>query len=356
MGNWGSYSNLATGGAASGGNPGFLETVDYMTTGNNAKNLNKKINENQWLDPADLWGWQGQKEGQQVEDQIAAQRAALQEQLDKQPEWTSITDGSGNLKNRYKLTQQGSNLPGLENRMALAKNINAQNVNTGQNFGTAQQGLSALQSRAFGTETSPWAKKLYEQQGMEQQQAMDDLSRQGGLNQNQMFNNMQAQGGLDASARQRLAQQNAKNQMFARQGLLNQGAQNRLGIGIQDEAQRMQLQQQMPGMQMQADQYNTGLQERNVGRQMDAGQFNAGLAMQKASNWGNMADTQQSRAYERDKFNIGNMIGDVRGKYGADQNAWNQGMQAYGSGQIADQMARDSVRKGGLLGMNPWTK
>jgi hypothetical protein len=252
-----------------------------------------------------------------------------------------------------------SNLGQLDKRMGQAQGLNIADVKTGTNFNQAQQNIHALQDRAFGTETSPWAQKLYDQQAVDQGRVQDQMS-QNLANQTQgAMNQMAATTGIDAGARERMMDKANVNNMNQMQNLYSQGMSDRLGIGAQDEAQRMALQQQMPGMNLQADQYMTGVDFGNQAKDINQGQFNNNLSMQKANMWSGLADTEAQRKLGVDEFNkqgkiglnqwnTGNLINDTNAANNWAMQGWGQKMQGTGSNSAANAMA-NSGQKGGFF-------
>lgn len=327
-----------------------------------------KVLGNMGGDVMDLAGFQQKERDRQTEQQISAQNKQLNDYMAKQPGYNSIQNADGSLKNNYSLgAAQGIDQGQLDQRMGNAKDVNvadAQNsqavIGPGQNYGQAQSNMDALQQRAFGTETSPWAQKLFDQQSLQQTGALDQMGHESALRQNQQQNNLAMQGGLEGGSRERLAKASGRDSMMARQGIFRQGQNDRLNIGINDEAQRMQLQQQMPGMNLQMDAYNTGLQQQdrqtanqmslaNMGKNMDQQQFNANLNMNKAGQW---MGAEQFNAGANNQFkamDVGNAIQNNAGQNAFNQNNWQFGGSILGGQQVADAQARQNKGTGGFL-------
>ena len=78
----------------------------------------------------------------------------------------------------------------------------------------------------------------------------------------QAQNQLAMQGGLRTGARERLASQGMQQQLRGNQAALG-------NIQMQDELNRQKWMQMMPGMELQAAQYDTTIQDRNIGRALD---------------------------------------------------------------------------------------
>lgn len=169
-------------------------------------------------------------------------------------------------------------------------------VNAGPDITMNTQGLEAIRNRALGQGPSAWAQ-------MAQQKNASDIANQrsaaaANLNsaQAQARSQLASRGGLRGGAAERLALGGQTNLMTQRQNLGNQQNLNNLNIGMQDEAQKTQLLQQLPGMEVQA------LQPQILNRQASL-------------------DTQ--------KYNIGNALQDKYAEDQAKQTAYQQQMQSW---------------------------
>lgn len=78
----------------------------------------------------------------------------------------------------------------------------------------------------------------------------------------QAQNQLAMQGGLRTGARERLASQGMQQQLRGNQAALG-------NVQMQDEQNRQRWLQMMPGMELQAAQYDTTIQDRNIGRSLD---------------------------------------------------------------------------------------
>ncbi len=340
-------------------------------------------NSQSMFDPLDILGQKQAGRDKEMEKRISQEQEQMNAFMAQRPEYASIANADGSLKSQYKLgnpTQAVTNRMDqaeLDRRMGLAKQVDVKDVsytgdiNAGQNFNDAQSNLNSLQARAFGTETSPWAQKLYDQQALQQSGAIDQLGHEQALAQNQQLNNLAMQGGLEGGSRERLAKAGSRNQMMARQGVFRQGQMDRLGIGINDEAQRLQLQTQMPGMNLQMDQYNTGLQSQNrdvqnqlalanQGKDMSQQQFNNNQAMQQANMWAQTesqnvsAKNAANQAYANSKnqfatINNSNLVGNLQAQNAYDMDGWKTTGSVLGNQNAANAQARQGSGTGGFF-------
>jgi len=180
------------------------------------------------------------------------------------PEYSSMLGADGLLRTPYQLQAQ-----------------NPVTLNT--------QGLNAIRSQAMRSGPSAWANMATQKQRLEESNALDQAAKMGQTQGLQAFNNLAMRGGASASARERLMGQASKDAMFARQNVLNQGMNARMGIGLQDETQRMDLLKNLPGMEIQA----LEPQFRNQQMDIDRNKFNIGLALN---------DVNQKNQYDLEKY------------------------------------------------------
>jgi hypothetical protein len=351
------------------------------------------------MDPLDIYGYKAAGRDRDTENMIASQERQMDKFMSERPKFGSRANASGTLNSKYKL--QGPedakatlvSTRDLDKRMNQAKEVDADtinvkdvkytgDVNAGSNFKDAQGNINQLQKRAFGTETSPWAQKLYDQQKLQQQDQLGQLGHEQRTAFNQATNDLAMQGGLEGGSRERLARGSSRDSMMARQGVFRQGQHDRLGIGINDEAQRMQLQTQLPGMNMQMDQYNTGLQQQNrdvkntlnlanqgkdmtqqqfnSNQLMNEQQFNANLNMNQANLWAQTSDANAGRQTGVSQFNAGQqnqvnainqatLVGNLQAKNAYNMEGWQTKGSVLGNQQTANMQARQSSGKGGFL-------
>jgi hypothetical protein len=255
-------------------------------------------------DPADLSGLQTKRRQEAAERQIAENRRRMQELMDSMPEYNvEANKYSGQLNKKLR---------------------SISNVNAGERFGRAGQATDILQQRAFGTEESPWLKMQLEQQQLGQQQAREDLSGTSALRQQEQLDQLAMQGGLSSGARERIGRQSLQGRMMQEQQLARQGQMDRMGLRSAEEQRRMQLQQQMPGMQLGLDQYQTGLHQQN--RASD---------FQKASMWQQQANVDEQRR-----------LANAQAKQQLELQAWQQKMAAEGGLAESSALLRSGLDTG----------
>ncbi|MCA6565611.1 MAG: hypothetical protein ACK5RO_06680 [Pseudobdellovibrionaceae bacterium] len=194
--------------------------------------------------------------------------------------YIGVTDAQGNLRNQFSMSDK------------IGPDVQLNN-----------QGLDAIRSRALSTGPSAWAQLANEKQGMEEQQAMQNAQRQNQSSFRQGMSNLSGRGGLSAGARERMAMQSMRQQNTGNQGLLNQGIQNRMNIGLQDQQQKDQMLQQLPGMDMNA---------------------------------ANFAQGQRAFRANAQQQDIGNALKDIGGYNAYRADAYGKAMQEWGTGKTAD--------------------
>jgi hypothetical protein len=321
-----------------------------------------------YMDPLDISGRKSQERAAEMEKLISSQHQSMNDFLGTKPTFKSIVGADGQLGNLYKMgdaTPATASVADLIERKKWLDDIGGlmdpEAVKAGGDFRNAQNNVGLLQQRAFGTETSPWAQKLYDQQRLDQSNMMDRVTRDQALSQEQVRNALAMQGGLDGGARERLAKSAGRDAMMARQGVFRQGAQDRLGIGIQDEQNRLQLQSMMPGMNMQLDAYNTGLQRDDVTAKLNQDMFNKNMGMQRVGMLGSWGDANLNRETQVSlfnagskndaaMFNAGNAIKDRQLGNMYDLDTWNTHGSVLGNQFASDAMMRSGNGRGGLFG------
>lgn len=284
------------------------------------------------------------------------------------PDFMSARGPNGDLKSEFKGQTPYSNVSQLQSKMDAVQGIKqpndvkAQDVNAGKDFANAQGDLGKLRSRAFGTGPSAWAQARGQLADADHASAQNNAIRDQARSATSMRNQAMMQGGFDRGAAMRMNKAAARDRIRAVTDLNASQMRNKLSISGDDEAQRMQLQQQMPGMGTQMDAYNTGLQNQNANRDFAGQQFNAGMNMQtqqsnadlgmkKAGMWGTMADGEAARAQQNSQFNAGNALQDLQGQNQHGMEGWNTKMGVYGANRTADaQAAAAKPQKPGLLG------
>lgn len=370
----GQFQNVASGGGSA-----FTGGMSGIMPGGNAYNQGMK-----YLDPLDITGTQQGQRDKDTSKLIEQQQAQMDDFMSRQPNYQGMQNDAGTgLKKAFQVaapedaTTATTSIASLDSRMGKAKDVGVADVkytgdiNSGKNFDAAQKNVNALQERAFGTGPSAWAQSQLDSQAYQQKQQLGRLGQEQRTAFNQSQNDLAMQGGLEGGSRERLAKAAQKQTMLSRQGAFNQGAGDRMAIRSADEAQRMQLQQQMPGMNMQMDQYKTGLaqQNRDVQNQLNLSnqqtnlgeqQFNANLAMNKANQWAGVQGQNNAALNATSQFNAGQqnqvnqinqatMVGNNQAQNAYALDRWKTQGSVIGNTQTANQQASQASGSGGLL-------
>jgi len=262
----------------------------------------------------------------------------------ERPEYQSIANEDGSIKDPYRAEYAGdmANPESIANQWDQRAG-NVRDVNTGVNFQGAEASADMLYDRAFGSETSPWADKLYEQQGIQQHLAEEQQQQQSAQEFATSQDRLGMTGGLEGGARERLATSSNRNEMLGRQNLARQGELQRLGIGINDENRRMDLQTKMPGMYAGLDQYETSLQRGNADMDWRKAQQWSGLASQDVNNQMNVDRFNLGRQDQNSLINSERAINERNSELGFGMDQWKQRGAMLGADAQADaQMAEAS--------------
>lgn len=333
------------------------------------------------LDPLDISGYRAGQRADQMEQQMSQDQAQFWNMYNQRPEYQSLMQ-DGQLQSQYRFDPtlgRASNVDmrNLDRRMGKARNMKLDrmrytgDIGPGEQYQMSAQDMANLRQRAYAEGPSRYAQRLLDQQGLQQQQARENLYKTTSEQQAAQFSDMARRGGLSGGARERMARQNSLTATLAAQDLARQGRMQQMGIRSQDEAQKMALQQQLPGMGLRMDQYSTGLQQRDrdVRNQLSAQNiqnsraqqaFNAQIAMQKAGMYGQLANQNAARQQQMRLANMQaqNQAGlynkqlaakDLMGRNQFDMGAWQQMMASMGNQQAANAQARASAPRGGFL-------
>lgn len=201
------------------------------------------------------------------------------------PGYNSIRDSNGGLLSQYKYNPTDMLQTGrLDNRAR-----------------------DAMRNRALGKGPSEWAglmdKKINMQTaGLKDQASVDNMaSRQGAMDA------AATRGGLMAGSAGRIASRGMINDVNGQQQANNWGATGKANVAIEDERQKLDLMKVIPGMDLQAAQYDTYVDAQNAGIANDAA-----------------------------KFNTQSQLGDVQDQNKSDLFKYGQQMQGYGADKTAD--------------------
>lgn len=289
-----------------------------------------------------VWETQMMDQARKNKDQAKKNKqgqARLQDEINDmmgtRPKGFSMTRDGGKLKDNFKgnVANYNSNLGQLDQRLNGIGDVNA-----GANFGDAQGGINYLQDQAYSEGPSTWANSQFEFQNLQDQGAREDLSKNADRSKASAYSQLAMRGGLDSGARERLAESFGNNltDQQQMQGRNNQMAM--LGIKSQDESNKMNLARDLPGMNLQMDQYSTGLQDQN--RQADFAKVNA---------WGSMADGESSKKFaaenNMEQFNKGNAMNAVNTQNNRELDGWNSQMSAFAAGKSGDAMSKAGDKK-----------
>ena len=143
--------------------------------------------------------------------------------------YTAMTDNQGNLLSQFRMADK-----------------------IGADVALDKTAMNTMQNRALSTGPSAWATMAEQKQRMEQQNALSQNNRMAAANTNRSYGLLAAKGGLSAGQRERLAMQGQRTGFQGAQGINNQGLLARQNIGLQDQQMKDQLLTQLPGMQLNA--------------------------------------------------------------------------------------------------------
>ena len=251
------------------------------------------------------------------------------------PDWQGITDANGRLQSQYDFTpQQLTGNYGYDPRTVdLSKYGKSQG---------AQTALNSLYDRANSVGDSPWAKLQLDRMGIEQMQANEDARAQSATSSANALSTLAMRGGLSGGARERALTSANRDLARSQNALARQASVDRLNLRATDDQQRLGLQKDLQGIDLQDRQFRSGIDQFNVGQVNAASQFNGTMGYQKdAFNTGAVNDAT--------KFNLNNTIGDQRAKFGYQTGVWQTMMGDKANHANADAIARSGGR-GGIFG------
>lgn len=152
----------------------------------------------------------------------------------KPPDYESIRDASGMLKDAYKLDPY------------------------------AGEATQALKSQAFASGASPWADMQTQMLNRQVADARDQAAKQAMQATAQSQSELAKFGGLSGGARQALARQQSRNLMTANQGIGREGLRGRMDIGAQDLNRKQDLLGKFATGEQQAQQGNIGMMMQDI--------------------------------------------------------------------------------------------
>lgn len=198
--------------------------------------------------------------------------------------------------------QEATSQPGMAqfNSVLGADNNIADQYKMNLDTSNLDKGMGAVRERALGTGRSGWANLMLQQQNQDSQNALGQANKDSLSSMQQAQSALAQRGGLSSGAAERLAGSSQKNMAMARLNANNQAAQGRMKIGLQDENQRMQMLQALPGMETQALQPKMAQQQFNIGNSLKGvesqNQNNQQVYGEKMKAW---AANRQADATER---------------------------------------------------------
>lgn len=197
------------------------------------------------------------------------------------PEYTTLLDEKGNLKDQYRLSYGGAITPD-------------------------QQGIQAFRQRALQQGPSSWANLALQRQGLEEQGLRDTTQQQGASAASQARSSLASKFGLSPAAQERLARQQMRDQAMGMQNVAFQGAKSRSDIGLEDERMKNQFLQQLP---------------------------------QQDLAFANQAMQNRQAELDVNKYNIGQAVGDVARQNAQRLGVYNEQMREWAAGRQADSMS-----------------
>ena len=221
----------------------------------------------------------------------------------QQVPYAGIVDpATGQLYSQYQLSAQPN--------VSYNSNLNQyQQMLNGNNLDTS--GIDAMKAYATGTGDSPWATLQRQLQQSQQAQAQNQLTQQLSGQAAGARSALAASGGATAASRAMLARSAELGGLTANQNLAQAGQQAQLGIGTQDEQNRLQMLSQLPSAELGAAQFG----------------------LSKTNDWGNMANATSNAQMQADlsnrqyqtgvqQSNINNLIQNQMGQNAYNQNQW----------------------------------
>lgn len=178
------------------------------------------------------------------------------------------------------------------------------------------EGLQAMRGEALrdpGT-ASAWASLMEQQQRLGQQDNMDAASRQAASGAAQARSSLAMRGGLSGGARERVAMNMGRGMAQDRQAAARQGMSDRLGIGMQDEQNRLGMLSQFANQEQALNQFNTG-------NRMQMDQFNVQGANQANMDNVNFARNEMGgqRAQDMEQWRVRTTAAEQAAKARADR-------------------------------------
>ncbi len=125
--------------------------------------------------------------------------------------------------------------------------------------------LDKLQSEALSQGPTSWAQLQLDKQAQEQALGLDKLAKQASGGVADVQSRLAMRGGLSSGAAERAARGGMRGLLEGQQAAQAAGEQQKLGILSQDAAAKMNLLQQLPGMQLQKSGFGVDIDKFNLG-------------------------------------------------------------------------------------------
>lgn len=230
-----------------------------------------------------------------------------------------------------------------------------------QDVANGRSMLNTLTQRATATTDSPWLTSQLANQQLEQTANMNAAAQLAQTGNQNAYSQMAMRGGLEGGARERIANQGGMNYQNSLQNVLASGALERGGLRSTEEANRLALQQALPGMQLQYGQYGTNIDQSNQNlalqkAQAYTGQLSADEISRRAMEAANIATAQQglTGSYEDQwkKYALEQQIAEANRAYDAMMADAGSGAAAEAAAQAARIAASGTYGSGGIGGVN----
>jgi hypothetical protein len=237
------------------------------------------------------------KRAKERKHQLSKQQDKVQDYFEKKyPKFKSLTK---------ELKKRGVSEP--EARQLAVEQINPQ---LAASFERQEADIGRLRGVSEAKGPSAFAQQQLEQQRLEQLSGSENLYKQQAQAGQQAFSDLASQGGAESGARERLAAQAGSSGLREQQALARQGQLSRLGIGSEDEARKLQIMQNLPGLQQSLTQSRQNALESDRNAQFAAEQFSEANRLSNQQNlYGMQAqDVAAQRQARADKYKAGGEV------------------------------------------------
>lgn len=241
----------------------------------------------------------------------AAVAAATSDGKPVRPDYASIIDpATGLIKSQYQVNP-GEKLSPYADELANGINLNT-------------DALQELRNRSKETGPSKYTTIALGKQGEEEAMQRDLAQRRGQTAKAGTWEQLAMRGGLSGGERERIGYQGNRDIANEQAGVASQGVQSRYGIGLQDEATKLGILNELPGMELNALQPD----------------------ITKATLRGKAYERDINRLNSTNELNLGRSIQDIQGKNAFDLGAYDEAMKGWAANKQADATA--SAGGGGI--------